>query len=52
MKEEFLKERGWEYGRTRDGWFWAHPVTGPGFYFTLEAAYEIEVNERLSERQL
>ena len=50
-KAAFLKSKGWEYGETRlYGWVWKHRVTGPGVCFGLEAAYQIEVREHISER--
>jgi hypothetical protein len=50
-KTAFLKERGWEYGRTRQhGWAWKHRVTGAGVCFTLAAAFEIETREKVSEK--
>jgi len=55
-KEEmtaFLKSKGWEYGETRQhGWAWKHRVTGPGVCFTLQAAFDIETRERISEKEL
>ena len=47
----FLKSKGWEYGETRlYGWVWKHRVTGPGVCFGLEAAYQIEVREKISTK--
>ena len=50
--EEFLKARGWESGRIRsdERVLWAHRNLPRGVYFTLEAAFEIEKQERVSER--
>jgi len=49
----FLKSKGWEYGETRQhGWAWKHRVTGPGVCFTLQAAFDIETRERISEKEL
>ena len=49
--KEFLEERGWVYGRTRySGWLWAHRNLPRGVYFVLEAAFEVEKQERVSAR--
>jgi hypothetical protein len=49
-KAAFLALRGWEYGETRlYGWCWAHRNIGPGTCLTLQAAFDIETKERVSE---
>jgi len=57
MSEEeqaaFLKERGWEYGKTRQhGWKWAHRNLPQGVYFGLKAAFVTELREKVSEKEL